>query len=143
MTTATQPAPAGNAEASTKTARLEHVNITASDPMRTAQMLCDLFGWHIRWEGESMGSGRSIHVGTGDQYIAIYNPGKVTASEESSYVVAGGLNHIALVVDDLDDAEARVRAAGFTPGSFGDYEPGRRFYFHDLDNIAYEIVSYR
>jgi len=142
MTTATQPTPTATTQTPTPTARLEHVNITASDPDRTAAMLCDLFGWHIRWKGDSIGGGRSVHVGTGDQYIAIYRAGSVAKSQENSFAVAGGLNHIALVVDDLDDAEARVRAAGFTPGSFGDYEPGRRFYFHDLDNIEFEIVSY-
>lgn len=24
----------------------------------------------------------------------------------------------------------------------GDYEPGRRFYFHDHDDIEYEVVAY-
>lgn len=125
------------------TTRLEHVNVTVSDPDRTAAMLEAIFGWHVRWQGDSALGGRSMHVGTADQYVAIYRSGDVAAPSESSYTVAGGLNHLAMVVDDLDEVERRVRAEGFTPDSFGDYDPGRRFYFWDHDNIEYEVVSYQ
>jgi len=53
-----------------------------------------------------------------------------------------GLNHIALVVDDLGAVEKRVRAEGLEPHNYGDYAPGRRFYFHDTDGVEYEVVSY-
>jgi len=53
-----------------------------------------------------------------------------------------GLNHIASVVDDLEAVEKPVRAEGLEPHTYGDYEPGRRFYFHDNDRVEYEIVSY-
>lgn len=62
--------------------------------------------------------------------------------KESNYVTTGGLNHIGVAVDDLDAAEERVKAAGLTPTSHADYEPGRRFYFRDEDGIEYEVVSY-
>jgi catechol 2,3-dioxygenase-like lactoylglutathione lyase family enzyme len=52
------------------------------------------------------------------------------------------LNHVGVVVEDLDATEAKVRAAGFAPHSHADYEPGRRFYFHDRDGIEFEVVSY-
>lgn len=52
------------------------------------------------------------------------------------------LNHVGLLVDDLDAAEAVVVAAGLTPFNHGDYEPGRRFYFFDWDGIEFEVVSY-
>ncbi|MEM6653029.1 MAG: VOC family protein, partial [Pseudomonadota bacterium] len=32
-------------------AMLEHVNLTVTDPDKTAEMLCDLFDWRIRWAG--------------------------------------------------------------------------------------------
>ena len=38
-------------------ANLEHVNLTVSNPQATAAMLCKLFDWEIRWEGEAMDSG--------------------------------------------------------------------------------------
>ena len=49
---------------------------------------------------------------------------------------------IAVVVDDIDTMRDRVAAIGFIPGEDHDYEPGRRFYFHDADGIEYEAVQY-
>ena len=124
---------------------LEHVNVTVSDPKATAAMLIELFDWHVRWEGESMdGKGYTVHVGTEDSYVAVYTgPGEpLRAKEDASYVTRGGLNHIGVVVNDLDAVEAKVRAMGLTPGAHQDYEPGRRFYFNDPDGIEIEVVCY-
>lgn len=121
---------------------LEHVNVTVSNPVKTADMLCELFDWKIRWSGDSINGGKTIHVGTKGSYVALYSPDGSTSDSKNSYKKLGGLNHIAIVVEDLEEAEKRVKAAGFTPENHGDYEPGRRFYFHDHDNIEYEVVCY-
>ncbi len=123
-------------------AQLEHVNYTVSDATKTAGWLCDLFDWKIRWQGPSLNGGISIHVGTEEQYVALYTHGTPSPTQEDNYATTGGLNHIAVTVDDLDAMEERVKSAGFTPTSHADYEPGRRFYFHDQDGIEYEVVSY-
>lgn len=123
-------------------AHLEHTNYTVSDPDATARWMCDLFGWHIRWEGAAMAGGRTVHVGTDAHYLALYTPGNPGAAKDNNYTTVGGLNHLAVTVDDIDAMEAAVKQAGFTPENHGDYEPGRRFYFHDHDGIEYEIVSY-
>ena len=44
-------------------AKLEHANITVTDPDATAAWMKHVFGWHIRWQGASKDNGRSIHVG--------------------------------------------------------------------------------
>ncbi|ATG34422.1 MULTISPECIES: VOC family protein [Phaeobacter] len=124
------------------TVRLEHANITVSSPESTAAWMQDVFGWHIRWQGEAISGGYSLHVGEADSYLALYCPPEPLAEAPTSYAINGGLNHIAVVVDDLDAVETRVRAAGFTPGEHHDYEPGRRFYFRDRDNIEFEVVQY-
>lgn len=121
---------------------LEHVNITVSNPEEAAKQLCDMFGWRIRWQGESALGGRTLHVGEDDSYVALYSPEKTLARNGSSYIRRGGLNHIGVVVDDIDETERRVLAAGFKTHSHGDYEPGQRFYFNDRDDIEYEVVSY-
>lgn len=121
---------------------LEHVNVTVKDPSCTAQLLCDVFGWQVRWEGESIDNGYSVHVGSAADYIAIYSQPKLEGNSPSSYVTAGGLNHIGIVVDDLAATEAKVMAAGFKSHSHQTYEPGSRFYFNDFDGIEYEVVSY-
>jgi catechol 2,3-dioxygenase-like lactoylglutathione lyase family enzyme len=120
---------------------LEHVNITVSDPQATAEMLCDLFGWEIRWSGKAKEHGVTYHVGDKDSYVAVYSRG---GSDQvgNNYTTPGGLNHIGVVVADLDAVEAKVKAAGLTPHSHADYAPGRRFYFDDPDGIEIEVVSY-
>lgn len=125
-------------------AMLEHVNMTVTDPEATAAMLGRLFGWGVRWQGAAKNGGHTVHVGTDAQYLALFSgsAGAALVPNHDSYSLRGGLNHVALVVDDLDAAEARVRAEGLTAHSHADYEPGRRFYFHDTDGIEYEVVSY-
>jgi predicted enzyme related to lactoylglutathione lyase len=123
-------------------ARLEHVNVTVADPDATAQVLCDLFDWKVRWAGAGMGSGRSVHVGDASSYVALFSYGNPDAPRQESDRTRGGLNHIALVVDDLDVTEARVKQAGFVPHNHADYEPGRRFYFVETNGIEIEVVSY-
>lgn len=123
-------------------AQLEHVNFTATDPQATAEMLGRVFGWHIRWQGEAIHGGHSIHVGSDDSYVAVYSPGKELGAKPDSYGTVSGLNHVAVTVDDLNAVETRVMNEGLTPHSHGNYEPGRRFYFHDRDGIEWEVVQY-
>lgn len=125
-----------------KPATLEHVNVTVTDPAKTADLLCKLFGWRIRWQGPALNSGTTIHVGSDDSYVAVYSSGTTKYELVDTYATKGGLNHIAVVVEDLDETEKRVENAGFKPHSHADYEPGRRFYFYDGDGIEFEVVSY-
>jgi len=125
------------------TRRLEHTNITVSDPKKTAAWLADVFGWKIRWQGEAISGGYTIHIGTDDHYLALYNPKVPIVPGNSSYTQRGGLNHVGIVMEGLDAVEARVIAAGFTPTTRADYEPGLRFYFRDDDNIEFEVVAYK
>lgn len=119
-------------------AAIEHVNLTVSDPRRTAENLCRLFGWKIRWQGPARLGGLTVHVGGDESYLAVYS---YPAGEEPAFG-EGRLNHVGVLVRDLDAAEARVREAGFKPFNHGAYEPGRRFYFLDSDGIEFEVVSY-
>jgi catechol 2,3-dioxygenase-like lactoylglutathione lyase family enzyme len=122
--------------------RLEHANVTVEDPDATAALLGRLFGWRVRWAGTGMGTGRSVHVGGEDSYVALFSYGDARAGRDESYRTIGGLNHLAVVVEDLDATEARVRGEGLQPMNHADYEPGRRFYFHLPDGIEFEVVSY-
>lgn len=63
-------------------------------------------------------------------------------AQQSSYAQKAGLNHIAVVVDDLDAVEAKVIARGYETHSHADYEPGRRFYFREENGIEIEVVEY-
>ena len=124
------------------TISLEHVNITVRDPDKTAAMLSKLFDWQIRWQGDSIHGGRTLHVGTADQYVAVYSMPKSNVSNTVSYEQIGGLNHLGIRVNDLDATEQRVLSAGYETFNHADYEPGRRFYFRDDDDIEFEVLSY-
>ena len=127
------------------TGKLEHVNMTVSNPQRSADLMRDLFGWHIRWEGPSMLGGHTIHVGSENQYIALYTNEDVKASNNGNgpaFRKSQPLNHVAMTVDDLDGVEQKVLAAGLEPFGHDDYDPGRRFYFFDWNGIEFEVVSY-
>ena len=117
---------------------LEHANITVSDPDRSSALLQQLCGWRERWRGPSQLGGWTIHVGNEREYIAVYTD----EGKGGPYAKGAPLNHIGLVVDDLDGAEAVVVAGGLVPFGHADYEPGRRFYFFDWDGIEFEIMSY-
>jgi predicted enzyme related to lactoylglutathione lyase len=124
------------------TAILEHANVCVADPHATAAWMEKVFGWHIRWEGPAIHGGYSVHVGNKDSYIALYSPPEDIKEPLPRYANKGALNHLALIVEDLDRAEEAVKEAGFTPINHADYEPGRRFYFLDSEGVEYELVQY-
>ena len=125
---------------------VEHVNLTVPDPRATAELLARIFGWRIRWQGGAIHGGTSVHVGGEGSYVALYSGDPAVPlrndGERGNYSRLGGLNHIGVVVADLDATEARVREEGLETHSHADYEPGRRFYFFDADGVEYEVVSY-
>ena len=122
--------------------KLEHINLTVSDPDRTAKLLGDIFGWHIRWSGPALGGGYTVHVGTDDDYVALYSHPKIGALDPKARAKIGTVNHLGVLVEDLEALERKVEAAGLEPFNHQTYEPGRRCYFYDPDNIEYEVVSY-
>ena len=122
--------------------RLEHLNITVRDPLATASILSELFDWHIRWQGEAIHGGFTVHVGAESTYLALYTGSESPAESPDSHGQLHGLNHLGVVVTDLDKIEQRVIAAGFKPHNHGDYELGKRFYFTDNDGLEIEVASY-
>ena len=121
---------------------VEHVNMTVADPLATAELFVALFGWKIRWQGDAIYDGFSVHVGSENSYIALYTRGYIVQPTDDSYTQVRGLNHIGIVVDDIKEIESRVRARGLQPHSHADYEPGQRFYFKNNDELEVEVVSY-
>lgn len=118
--------------------RIEHVNLTVTDPERSARLFRDLFGWAERWRGPSQMGGWTIHVGSETGYVALYTHD----DEAGGHPKGRPFNHLGIEVEDLDAVEARVVAAGLAPFAHADYAPGRRFYFFDPDGIEVEVVSY-
>lgn len=118
--------------------RIEHVNLTVTDIHRSAYLFKSLLGWEERWRGPAQNGGETIHIGEENTYLALYTDGKPHEGQKKGRP----MNHVGLLLDDLDVAEEVVFSAGLTPFGHDDYEPGRRFYFFDWDGIEFEVVSY-
>lgn len=120
---------------------LEHVNVTVTDVERSAAFYGDLLGWHVRWKGTLDGGRSAAHVGDDRCYLALFEA-TGDGPVDHDYTTRG-INHFGLVVDDLDAVHRRLvelGAEGITP--IADYEPGRRLYFRDPDDIEVELVEY-
>ena len=118
--------------------RIEHVNLTVTDIERSAALFEKLLGWRRRWRGPAINGGETIHVGEDATYLALYTDRRDHAGQAKGRP----LNHVGLLVDDLDAAERIVLGHGLETFNHGDYDPGRRFYFFDWDGIEFEVVSY-
>ncbi len=121
---------------------LEHVNITVKNPEDSAELLCRLFDWYIRWQGESLDVGRTVHVGNDTSYIAFYTQPDAVENGCESYATMRMTNHLAIVVDEFYLIRERVMEEGLKMGEIHLYEPGKRFYFFTPDNLEIEVVKY-
>jgi len=119
---------------------LEHTNITVKDPDASAALLCKLFDWKVRWAGDAMDVGRTVHVGGERSYIAFYTQPDAKSASIDSYAAFGQMNHLGIVVENLDEIQQRVTDEGLSITSHADYEPGVRFYFDTPDGIEIEVV---
>ncbi len=119
---------------------IEHVNLSVSDLEKSIAFYRELFGFEIRWKGFTSDGQPAAHVGDERSYLALFQavePG--TAGKDYQAV---GFNHFGFAVDNLDDLRGRLSRMGISPHLEGDYEPGRRLYFHDHDGIEVELVQY-
>jgi catechol 2,3-dioxygenase-like lactoylglutathione lyase family enzyme len=122
--------------------KLEHINLTVRDTDATASILGQLFDWKIRWAGAAKDNGRTIHLGGDETYLALYSHDDKHLVDTSHKTITH-LNHIGILVDDLDAAEQKIKAGGFVTYNHGNYEPGKRFYFDLEDGIEIEVVCYQ
>ena len=86
--------------------RLEHINLTVRDTDVTASILSNIFDWKIRWAGASKDQGRTIHLGGENTYLALYSHDDKHLAETSHKTISH-LNHIGILVDDLDMVEKK------------------------------------
>ena len=121
---------------------LEHTNLTVRDPKALAQKLCTIFDWQIRWQGDAINEGFTVHVGSASSYLALYTPKRLIESNSRSDAHLNNLNHIGVVVESLDEIQAKLNELGLETFSHRDYEPGQRFYVLVDDDLELEVISY-
>jgi hypothetical protein len=126
------------------TSRLEHLNVTLTDLDRATRALQAIVPqWSVRGAGSyDDGEGRLLawrHVGDDFQYLSLYEtpPGRALRA-------AGAFNHLALVVDDLDAALARLRAIDIPLDHIGGGTTHRRsaYVVIEPERLQIELVAY-
>jgi catechol 2,3-dioxygenase-like lactoylglutathione lyase family enzyme len=119
---------------------LEHVNLTVADLNRSVQFYCQLLGLQPRWRGQTTDGKPAAHIGDDHCYLALFEA--TQAGRASQDYESPGLNHFGFVIDNLDEAKARLETLGAETTGEQSYEPGRRIYFIDPDGIEVELVEY-
>ena len=122
--------------------RLEHANISVRDMDEAVKFLTTaLPHFRIRWRDKS-GKDEWLHIGTDETYIALSNAPDAEKGKRQAYRDLG-VNHIGVVVDDIDGTLERLRAAGYRDSSTPEEsECRRRYYFLDDDDLQWEFIQY-
>jgi catechol 2,3-dioxygenase-like lactoylglutathione lyase family enzyme len=119
---------------------IEHVNLTVTDLDDSIGFYCDLLDLHVRWKGPIDSERLGAHVGDDRSYLALFQAAADGVVDHD--YGRPGINHFAFVVDDLDDARARLERLGATVHFAPEYEPGGRVYFLDPTGHEVELVQY-
>jgi len=119
---------------------LEHVNMTVRDLDESVKFYEDLLGYRVRWRGTTSDGQRAAHVGDDQQYLAFFEAADGDACKADYSKI--GMNHVGIVVEDLEAMRRKLTAMWVNPHHFADYEPGRRLYFLDPSGLEVELVEY-
>ena len=124
--------------------RMEHANITVPSIDEAQQFLKLAFPeFRERGEGRSDRK-RWVHFGTEETYIALEEMVEPTVSDRKPYQDAG-INHIGLVVEDVEGISAAMSEAGYRTGEVhveGDGPFRKRVYIFDRGGNEWEFVEY-
>jgi 4-hydroxythreonine-4-phosphate dehydrogenase len=88
---------------------IEHVNLTVADLERSIRFYARVFGFEVRWRGQTTDGKAAAHIGDGHQYLALFQAREIAdpPAPRKSYDRVG-FNHFGYVVDDLDALKERL-----------------------------------
>lgn len=97
-------------------AKLKHITISSQDPEKTAEFYRSVFD--LKQVGKIDGeNAQGVYLSDGDINIAVLKfKNEIIAGPEFG-VEYSGLHHIGFQVDDMSDADTRLRAADMQPRS--------------------------
>ena len=124
---------------------LEHANVTVPDIDAAIEFLRVLDpDLRVRQDALAADGYRWAHVAFGESYIALQEPhvGSDPNDDRRPYKDYG-VNHLGLVVEDLDAVVKRLEAGDYRRGIPGEeHRHRRRVYFHDSAGMEWELVEY-
>ncbi|OAN14114.1 lactoylglutathione lyase [Photobacterium jeanii] len=122
---------------------VEHANITIKDINQTIRFITTAIPeFQVRHQGETEHY-RWCHVGTEHSYLALQEVVARDSTDRQPYVDVG-INHIGLVIDDVDAAKSRLLAAGYreNPMAATAHPWRKRIYFFDSSDVEWEFIEY-
>ena len=125
--------------------RIEHANITVPDIDAAGDFLTTIFpDLEVMHEATAPTGVRWMHLGVGETYLALESPHDNTRSATLNPRYQNyGINHLGLIVEDMDAAKARLEAKGYREGHIPEVTPARiQWYFYDSAGMEWELVEY-
>lgn len=124
--------------------RLEHANLTVRDLDGMIRFLQAAFPeFQVRRDVTGSDGSRWVHIGTGDNYIALTPASARQGIPWVPYSGRAGVNHLGYEVDDAEALRRRLTAAGYKESTPPNSHPHRkRVYFYDPEGNDWEFVQY-
>ncbi|MBB1312858.1 VOC family protein [Aliivibrio sp. SR45-2] len=125
--------------------QFEHANITVPNiDAAIAFLLNAAPDFRVKIDQTPVGSYRWAHVGNDEYYFALQEPKDATSSQDTRKPYHNiGVNHIGMIVDNLDHLQEKLLALGYEQNGLVTQEKhGRRTYFYDKAGFEWELVEY-
>lgn len=125
--------------------RIEHINITVPDIDAAISFLNIIApDFEVRKNQQSPDNYRWTHIGNDRYYFALQEAHIDSVPQNRLQAYKNyGVNHIALIVSNLQDIEAKLAAAGYQRGIEVPIEKYRkRAYYYDQAGFEWELVEY-
>ncbi|MEH6537389.1 MAG: VOC family protein [Psychroserpens sp.] len=125
--------------------RIEHVNITVPDideAIRFLKIVAPDFD--VRKDEKPSNSYRWAHIGNEEYYFALQEPHLDADPKKRLQTYKNhGINHVALVVSNIQEIEEKLLNSGYNRGLETPVEKHRkRAYFYDNVGFEWELVEY-
>ncbi|MEH6578613.1 MAG: VOC family protein [Amphritea sp.] len=125
--------------------RIEHANITVPDIDAAIKFLKIVApDFEVRKDCTPAGSYRWVHIGNEDYYFALQQPHLDAEPEERLTAYKNyGVNHIGLVVSELQSIESKLLESGYEQSIATPQEHFRkRAYYFDEAGFEWELIEY-
>jgi hypothetical protein len=125
--------------------KIEHVNITVPD-IDSAISFLNIVApdFEVRKDDKPIDSYRWTHIGNEKYYFALQEAHlDVAPQNKLQTYINYGVNHVALIVSNLQEIENELVAAGYQRGIETPKEKYRkRAYYYDSAGFEWELVEY-
>jgi catechol 2,3-dioxygenase-like lactoylglutathione lyase family enzyme len=117
--------------------RLDHVSLNVTDRKRSIAWYRDVLG--LAQRNQPTEDDEPVFLGDPGLQFGLFQAQTPAAAREAE---SAGLRHVALVVDDLDEAQRHLRTHEIS-FVYEDHGNAESVYFRDPDDHTIELTTYR